>query len=233
MSFIEIEYLKIELTRKNIRNLHLRVYPPDGRIKVSAPRFMPQSFIHSFILSRLPWIEKQQKKLQSQSRENYKEYSNGESHDYLGRAYSLRIEESHQKAQVELKEGELHLRVRPGHSQEKRKLLLNQWYRQELKKLIPFIVERYEPRLGVRIEDIGIKSMKTRWGTCNIKARRIWLNLELVKHPLECLEYVVVHEMVHLLEASHNKRFYNLMDQYYPRWRFYRDVLKQISLSSL
>jgi len=230
VSFIDIENLNIELTRKNIKNIHLRVYPPDGRVKVTAPRLMPRNIIRSFIISKIPWIEKQQKKMQSQIRENPKEFLDGESHDYLGRTYRLGVLETHQKAQAVLKDGELQLLVRPGHTREKRKQLLNQWYRKELKRLIPSIVEHYEPRLGVRINEIGIKKMKTRWGTCNIQAKRIWLNLELAKRPFECLEYVVVHEMIHLLETSHNKRFYRLMDQFYPRWKFYKDILNQFPL---
>lgn len=227
MSTLALGDIKVELTKKNIKNIHLYVYPPNGQVKVTAPENMKMEIIRGFVISKIPWIRKQQKKFQSQEREASREFLDGESLYCQGKRYLLRIIEKNEKASVQLKGNEIVLQVRPGHDFEKRKVLLNKWYRGELKAMIPKIIEQYEPLMKVKVSEFGVKKMKTRWGTCNIWAKRIWLNLELAKKPFECLEYVVVHEMVHLLEASHNARFKALMDQFLPKWKSYRDLLNK------
>jgi len=220
-----------ELTQKKIKNIHLSVYPPDGRVKVSAPESMKIDIIRAFVISKIPWIRKQQQKFKSQEREAPREYVDRESHYYLGKRYLLKVIGANQKSEVYIRTNEIVLKHRPGQNQEKRKDLLNHWYREELKRMIPELIEKYEPILNIKVSEFGVKKMKTRWGTCNIQAKRIWLNLELAKKPYECLEYVVVHEMVHLLESSHNKRFQRLMDQYLPKWKYYRDILNKLPVS--
>jgi len=156
----------------------------------------------------------------------------GESHYLLGRRYRLRVLEQDGPNRIELKgNSELAIRDRPGTGRDKREQVLNEWYRRHLKSLVPGLIARWQPVIGVRVADWGVKKMKTRWGSCNVRDQRVWLNLELAKKPPHCLEYVLVHEMVHLLERHHNKRFKALMDQFMPQWRLYRDELNQVPLA--
>lgn len=231
MTTLVLGDITAELTRKKIKNIHLSVYPPDGQVKISAPESMKVEIIRAFVISRIPWIRKQRQKFLSQEREAPREFIDRESHYFQGKRYLLRVVESNSKSLVSIKGKEIVLQVRSGQDKEKRRELLHQWYRRELKKQIPLIIEKYEPILNVKVQEFGVKKMKTRWGTCNITVGRIWLNLELAKKPQECLEYVIVHEMVHLLESSHNKRFQHYMDMYMPKWRYYRDLLNKLPVS--
>ncbi|NOQ14143.1 MAG: DUF45 domain-containing protein [Methyloprofundus sp.] len=227
---IELAGISIAVVQKDIKNVHLSVYPPEGKVKVSAPYSMSQDTLRVFVISKLDWIRKQQKKLQAQAREAPREFLNRESHYFKGQRYLLNIVEHKQAAKVELNHRTITLFVRPGSNTEKCQALLNEWYRQQLKKQLPEIIAKYEFLMGVKVNEFGIKKMKTKWGTCNPVAKRIWLNLELAKKPPELLEYVVVHEMVHLLERSHNKRFILLMTQFMPKWKFYKDELNRLAV---
>lgn len=227
---IKLDEINVEVIQKNIKHLHLRVYPPNGRVKVSAPKSMAVNKIRLFVNSKMDWIKKQQIKLRSQAREAPREYVDRESHYFNGKRYLLEVIEHNAPAKVRLNSQTIELLVRPRTPMEKRRSLLNEWHRQQLKSVVPQIIEKYEKLMNVRVCEFGIKQMKTKWGTCNPKAKRIWLNLELAKKPSQCLEYIVVHEMVHLLEPSHNARFISLMNKFMPMWRFYKEELNKLSI---
>lgn len=228
---IKLNELDVEVVQKDIKNVHLSVYPPSGRVKVSAPHAMPLDTLRVYVISKLAWIKKQQAKLRGQKREAPREYVERESHFYNGKRYLLKVIESDNPAKVELRPQAIELHIRPGTSKLKRHLLLSEWYRQQLKIVIPKIIKKYEKLMGVEVREFGVKKMRTKWGTCNPEAKRIWLNLELAKKPAECLEYIVVHEMAHLLERTHNDRFVALMNDYMPKWRFYKDGLNRLPVS--
>ncbi|MBI9106828.1 MAG: M48 family metallopeptidase [Spirochaetales bacterium] len=222
--------MQVELIRKNIKNVHLRVYPPDGRVVVSAPRLMRESAVRRFVESKLPWIRKQQGKFIALESEAPREYASGELHYFLGHQYILRIVEADRKARVELEGQYITLFIRPGTEKDKKRAVLEHWYRDRLKEILPGIITRYEIIMKVSVSGFGIKRMRTRWGTCNIATGRIWINLELAKRSLLCLEYLVVHEMSHLIERHHNKRFKSIMDKYLPDWREHKDGLNHFPL---
>lgn len=225
--------MAVEIVRKDIKNLHLGVYPPTGRVRVSAPLRLGDEAIRLAIVSRLRWIRAKQDAFRRQRRQSAREYVTGESHYFRGRRYRLNVVElSRHGTEIRLANNStLELRLPPGTDVEKRQIAMNRWYRQRLHEALPDIVERWEPVVGVAVHEWRIKRMKTRWGTCNIAARRIWLNLELIKKPPRCLEYVVVHEMVHLLERRHNDNFKCLMDLAMPDWRLHRDELNRAPLA--
>ena len=220
----------VEITRKDIRTLRLSVHAPDGRVKVSAPVAMPEEFISTFVLDRLGWIRKHQLRLAVRHDPPACRYVDGERHWFSGRRYVLKVIERLAPARVALGDDSLVLQVRPGASVEQRRALLDAWYRRHLKATLPALIAGHQPRMGVQVQAFGVKQMKTRWGSCNPRARRIWLNLELARAPSECLEYVVVHEMVHLLERRHNPRFHALLDRFLPGWREHKDRLNSLPL---
>jgi predicted metal-dependent hydrolase len=231
MPQITLGELKINVTYKDIKNIHLSVYPPYGKVRISAPLRMDLDTIRLYTISKLGWIRKQQNTLKEQARETARDYISRESHYYLGKRYLLTISEIAAKPQVILKHSIIEMQIRPDTSTEKREALLNDWYRQKLKEIIPPIVQKWEKTLNVNIDDFGIKKMKTKWGSCNPIAERIWLNLELAKKPLSCIEYVVVHELVHLIERKHGERFIALMDEFLPMWKSYKEELNRRPLS--
>ncbi|MCG2710999.1 MAG: M48 family metallopeptidase, partial [Candidatus Omnitrophica bacterium] len=216
--------------QKDIKNVHLSVYPPSGRVRISAPLRMDMDTIRVFAISKLNWIRKQQTRFRSQVREAPRECITRESHYYLGKRYLLRVIEHDALPKVTLKHDTLEIYVRPNTSLKKKREILNEWYRQRLKEIIPGIISRYEKVMKVTVNDFGIKKMRTRWGTCSRVSKRIWLNLELAKKPKEYIEYIVVHEMTHLLERHHNERFVAYMDQFLAKWRFYKEGLNRIPL---
>lgn len=228
MSQLKLGNLVVDVTLKNIKNVHLSVYPPTGSVRISAPKRMSIDTIRVFAASKLDWIKKQQAKLREQERETPREYVDRESHSVWGQRYLLTISESEQPPLVELRHSRMHLRVRPGTVEEKREALVEEWYREQIKIAVPALLTRWEPLIGVRLERFFVRRMKTKWGSCNCKARTIRLNTELAKKPAECLEYIVVHELVHLLEPTHNARFVTLMDRFMPNWRFYRAMLNRL-----
>lgn len=180
-----------------------------------------------FAVSKLGWIKKQQTKLCEQERETPREYINRESHYYMGKRYLLKVFEHKAPPNVILKHDTIELYVRENSSLDKRRAVLDNWYRQRLKEIVPDYIARWEESMNLNVEEFGIKKMKTRWGTCNREAGRIWLNLELAKKPAQCMEYVIVHEMVHLLENKHNETFIAYMDKFLPKWRFYKEELNK------
>ena len=220
--------IPVDVVLKDIRNIHLSVHPPAGRVRLSAPVGMDIDTLRLYAISRLGWIKKQRRKLCGQERETPREYLNRESHYLWGKRYLLKIVEREAPSAVDVQHSAILLYIRPDASQEKKQSLLDAWYRKQLKAAIPDLIALWEKRVGVRVNEFGIKKMKTKWGTCNPDARRIWVNLELAKKPKECLEYIVVHEMVHLLEHHHNERFIALMDDMLPKWRSLRDDLNRL-----
>ncbi len=229
---ITVHGLDVEVVRKNIKHLHLAVYPPNGRVRVAAPLRVNDEAVRLAVISKLAWIKRQQAKFEGQERQSAREYVSGESHYFQGRRYRLNVIYQAGPPHVSIRNNtRLDLVVRPGSDTWQRERVLLAWYRQQLKTLLPPLIAKWEPILGVHVAEWGVKQMKTRWGTCNIQARRIWLNLELIKKPVICLEYVVVHELVHLLERHHNDRFAALMDQAMPQWRLHREELNHFPLN--
>lgn len=234
MKRLEIGNISVEVVKKNIKNLHLAVYPPLGRVRLAAPEGVNDETLRLFTISKLPWIRKQQRRFAGQERESERKYVNRESHYFMGKRYLLRLVDTDKAARVEIKNKTyIDLHIKPGSSIAQRQHLLNEWYRAELKKLIPEILAQWERRIGVQVDGWGVKQMKTKWGTCNIQKKRILVNLELAKKPVHCLEYIIVHELVHLLERLHNERFLAYMDKFMPRWKYYRDELNKLPVSHI
>jgi predicted metal-dependent hydrolase len=227
---IEVSGITVEVVRKAIKNLHIGVYPPDGRVRVAAPNRMSMEAIRLAVIGKLGWIKKHQAKFAAQERQSPREYITGETHYYQGKRHRLNIQLYDGRSAVLLHHDTLELHVSPEHGSDYREALLYNWYRRQLKEQLPELVAKWEQIIGVQVAECKIKRMKTRWGTCNPLARRIWLNLELIKKPVHCLEYIIVHELVHLLEIHHNERFKGLLDQYLPLWRQYREELNRAPL---
>ena len=222
----------MEVVRKPIKNLHLSVHSPEGRVRVSAPLLLDDEAVRLAVVSKLSWIRRHQKAFAEQPRQSQREMVTGESHYFMGRRYRLNILERAGPNRVSLNgNSELRMHVRPGADRDKRDQVLTEWYRQQLKGLLPDLIDEWQPVVDVQVAAWGVKKMKTRWGSCNIRDRRVWLNLELAKKPPHCLEYVLVHEMVHLLQRCHDEHFKALMDQFMPQWRLYRDELNQTPLA--
>jgi hypothetical protein len=217
-----------DVVRKDIQNIHLSVYPPSGRVRISAPSRMRLDTIRVFAISRLGWIKQQQQKLLEQARETPREYLDRESHYVWGKRYLLKVSEGDETPSVALQHSRMFLQVHPGTDAKKKRAIVEAWYRQQLKKAVPPLIARWEPLVGVKVERFFVQRMKTKWGSCNHRARTLRFNTELAKKPRECLEYIVVHEMTHVLEPTHNARFVALMDQCMPQWRFYRDQLNRL-----
>lgn len=218
--------VSIDVVRKNIKNLHLGVYPPHGRVRVAAPLVLKDEAVRLAIIDKLGWIKRQRAQFENQPRQSQREMVNGESHYFMGRRYRLRVREHNGAVSVAIRGiSSLDVFVRPGTTAQRREALLLDWHRRELRAAIPPLLKKWERKLGVDLADWGIRKMKTKWGSCNSAARRIWLNLELAKKPLRCLEYIIVHELVHLIERRHNDRFVALMDKALPDWRVRRELL--------
>lgn len=226
MTSMMIGDLEINVIKKKIKNLHLSVHPPDGRVRIAAPETMNDEAIKIFAISKLSWIKKQRGKFQAQERQSEREFVSGESHYYQGHRYLLNVISTNKKQRVEIdRHKNINLYVREGATRERREKVMTEWYRKQLKSQIPPYIEKWEKRMGVKVDSWGVKLMKTRWGTCNPKARRIWVNLELAKKSPQCLEYIIVHEMVHLLERLHNDKFIAYMDRFLPNWRSVKQEL--------
>ncbi len=227
---IEVSGITVEVIRKAIKNLHIGVYPQDGRVRVAAPARMSMEAIRLAVIGKLGWIRKHQEKFANQERQSPREYVTGETHYFNGKRYRLDIQPHAGRPKVALHHGIIELSVAPGSRAEQREALLYSWYRKQMKEKLPELLEKWEQLIGVQVSGWGVKRMKTKWGTCNITSRRIWLNLELIKKPVHCQEYIIVHELVHLLERLHNDRFTAFMDQYLPLWRQYRQELNRAPL---
>jgi len=228
---ITVNGLVVDVVRKDIKNLHLAVYPPAGRIRVAAPLRVNDEAVRLFTISRLGWIKRQQAKFQGQERQSEREFISGESHYYQGRRYLLNVVYREGWPAVNIRNNKIiDLFVRPDSDTDERERVLINWYRRRLKEEIAPLIAKWEAIIGVKVDEWGVKQMKTRWGTCNIEARRIWLNLELIKKPVHCLEYVIVHEIVHLLERHHNDQFMIYMNRFMPLWQHYREELNRAPL---
>ena len=224
--------IEIKVLKKPIKNLHISVHPPDGWVRVSAPLYFGEKAIRLAIIKRLSWIKKHQERIRSQARQSQREMVSGESHFFLGKRYILQLKEKRGKQQgVKIRGERMYLNIRPGADRKRRLYVLNEWYRSKLKALLLEMVSKWERKMGVSVREFRIKRMKTRWGSCNPLARRIWLNLELVKKPPHLIEYVLVHEMVHFFEGRHNGNFKALMDKFLPNWRLYRDELNRSQIT--
>jgi hypothetical protein len=233
MNNIVINDIEIEVIKKNIKNVHLSVHPPAGRVRLAAPENMDEEAIRLFAISKLSWIKKQRKEFDTQERQSVREFLSGESHYFMGTRYLLNVIESSEKQRVELRNKKyMDLYVRQGHTKEKRERIVSQWYREKLKRLIPEYIKKWEDTIGVTVNEWGVKLMKTKWGTCNEQDKRIWINLEIAKKNPRCLEYITVHEMVHLLERHHNDRFKAYMDEFLPNWKSIRDELNEMIYES-
>jgi predicted metal-dependent hydrolase len=218
---ITLSGIPIEIVRKDVKNINMRVYPSKRKVKISAPWYLRTEVIQNFAESRVDWIQKHFQKFKPQADSTRLEYLSGEKHPYQGKEYELRVHKFNgvPKIKLLLEDEVIVMKVRPGTTKAKREKVLKEWYRARLKEQIPKLIDKWEGPMGVVVSEYGVKQMKTRWGSCNIRAKRIWLNLELAKKSPACLESVVIHEMVHLLERLHNKRFYRLMDKFLPDWR--------------
>jgi len=227
---IRLGDLSVEVLLKDIKNVHLSVLPPNGKVRISAPTRMKMDTIRIFAISRLPWIRTQQKKIIDQERETPREYIDRESHYVWGRRYLLKIKTGAGSPGVQLEHRHMVLRVSSRANRDSRQALLARWYRDQIRAALPGLLAKWEERVGVQVTRVLVQKMKTKWGSCNPSTRSIRLNTELAKKPVECLEYVVVHEMVHFLERHHNDRFRELMDQFLPQWRTVRDELNRSPL---
>jgi len=230
---LTISGLTVAVERKAIKNLHLGVYPPNGRVRVAAPLAVSDNAVRLAVIGKLGWIKRQQTRFSTQPRQSAREWVSGETHYVFGRRYRMRVVTTEGPAKVVLRNSSrLELHIRPDASGAQKDRVLQAWYRQQLKLRIPPLLEKWQPILGVEAVAWGIKKMKTRWGTCTIEARRIWLNLELAKKKPGCLEYILVHELVHLLERHHNDHFVALMNRCLPHWQHLRRELNAAPLAN-
>lgn len=227
---IKLGEVDIQVTRKAIKNVHLSVHPPDGRVTLAAPTETRLEVARAYAISKLGWIREQQEKLRNQSRETTRQYVERESHYLWGRRYLLSLEYRDAKPSVRLDHKKITMTVRPGSTREKREQVMQDWHRSLLHEVVPPIIDRWEEKLGLTVRAYYLQRMKTQWGSCNPKAGNIRLNTELVKKPKDLLEYVVVHEMTHLLEPTHNDRFIGILSEVYPSWREARLELNELPI---
>ncbi|MGB3717773.1 MAG: SprT family zinc-dependent metalloprotease [Candidatus Promineifilaceae bacterium] len=225
---ITVNDLNVDVVRKNIKHMHLAVHTADGRVRVSVPLRVKDEAVRVAVVSKMPWIRRQQRKLTGQERQSPKKFISGESHYFRGNRYLLHVVYRDAPPKVAINEKKtIDMFVRTGSDAAKRERVMLEWYRKQLKEIAPPLIAKWEEIIGVEIVEWRIKRMKTRWGTCNIRARRIWLNLELAKWPIHCLEYIIIHELVHLIERLHNDQFVAHMDKFMPQWRLVRDELNR------
>ena len=227
-SQIQLGEIGVDVVRKGIKNIHLSVHPPTGKVRIAAPEHLSLDTIRVFAIGKLVWIRQQQRKLREQERETPREYLERESHWVWGRRCLLKVIEGHETPSVELASGRMILRLRPGSEIEKRQAHIEAWYREQVRAAVPKLIAKWERVLGVSVAGFFVQRMKTKWGSCNPKARTIRLNTDLAKKPASCLEYIVVHEMVHLLEPTHNAHFVALMDKFMPKWQHRRALLNRL-----
>lgn len=221
------------MVRKDIKNVHLGVYPPTGRVRIAVPHRLTSNAIRMAVVTRMGWIRKKQRAYAGQDRQSVREMTSGESHYVQGRRYRLRIVEETGPPSVKLRAGRIiEIKVPSGTTARGRAAVLHGWYRNRLRDQVSELSAKWEPKIKVTAHSCGIRRMKTRWGTCNPQTGRIWLNLELAKKPALCAEYVLVHELVHLLERSHGERFVALMDRHFPNWRAARATLNAAPLAN-
>ena len=227
---IEISGIEIEVQKKNIKNLHLVVLPPDGKVRVSAPMHLSDDSIKMFVRTKLSWIKKQQEKFEKQPRQSEREYVSGETLYVFGQQYFLRVMYSYKGNSLVLSGDEAILTVRKESTASQREAFVNEWYRELLKEQVVKLLPKWEEKTGLYCSSWQTKYMITKWGTCNTKTKKIWLNLQLAKKPIECLEYVILHELVHLKVKNHNSDFIAILDNHMPFWRETRKMLNDSKL---
>jgi predicted metal-dependent hydrolase len=222
--------IPVEVELKDIKNVHLSVYPPNGRVRIAAPARMDLETIRVYAISKLGWIREQQRKFQGQERETPREYLERESHYVWGTRYLLEVVEAERPAAIDLGHSQMVLSVRPNTGAAKKEAIVEEWYRRQLREAAAPLIEKWEGLMGVKVGHVFVQRMKTRWGSCNPATAGIRLNTELAKKPPACLEYIVVHELTHLIEPSHNARFIALLDRFLPHWKQIRDELNRVPL---
>ncbi len=228
---LQIANVEIDVVRKEIKNMHLAVYPPLGRIRLAVPQNTDKEVLRLFAISKLGWIKNHVKNFQEQARETKRDYVTGESHFFQGNRYILEVKEDDGYSKVQVTgTKKISFKVSKVATVEDKSRIMKEWYRKQLKIQIPPLIDKWEKIIGVKTDDWGVKQMKTKWGACNTDAKRIWLNLELAKKPPICLEYILVHELVHLHEKNHNDRFIALMNEFMPKWRLYRNELNSLPI---
>ena len=223
---IEIEILK----KNNLKNLYIRIIPPKGDVKVSVPSTCSDEEIRNVVLKKIPEITKSREKFQKQPRQTKREYVSGESYYLWGKPYRLEVIYGNKKSEVKKTPRKIVLKVPEGTGISKRELIITEWYRAEIKRVLEIVSKKCEKNTGLKANEYRVKNMKTRWGTCNIDKKRIWINLQLAKKPMECLEYVLTHELVHLIEKNHTNRFHALVEEFYPTWKEARKLLSKMPL---
>ncbi|MGV4413713.1 M48 family metallopeptidase [Chryseobacterium sp. T1] len=226
---LHIGSIEIEVTFKAIKNLHLSVHPPYGRVTIASPDFYDSEKVKIYASTKLGWIKREQNKIRSQEREDPKLMITQESHQFLGKRYLLKIIEA-SRPKLLLKHNVIELYALPNATLEQKQKTLFNWYKKELEAKIGNLISEYARQMNIANINFGIRKMKTKWGSCNIEKRMLWFNIELAKKPIECVEYIVVHELVHLLERNHNKNFVILMDKFYPTWRIQKKILNELPL---
>ncbi|MHA7218627.1 M48 family metallopeptidase [Arthrobacter sp. MDT1-48-3] len=229
-SYLTVSGLDVDVVYKDIKNMHISVYPPVGRVRVAAPLRTTEDAIRLAVVQRLSWIKRQQEQFQNADRQTERRMVSGETHYVWGQRYLLDVSRSSGAYGVEAKGNTLWVITPPETDAVRRFGALDRWYRRELKAAVPALLEKWQSTLGVEAERIVVRRMKTKWGTCITTSRTIWLNPELAKKDPRCLEYIVVHELIHLLERGHGEKFVALMDQFLPDWRARRDALNEAPL---
>jgi len=227
LNFNDIE---VELSFKNIKNVHLRVHPPFGRVTLSAPESMDKEHLRVYISTKLGWIRKEKKKIISQRREPEYLYITNESHYFFGKRYLLKITESNKQSRVVLHHSKIEIIVPKESDKEFIENKLYEWYRRQLRQFLAEKIEFYKDKINVTPESFGIRKVKTKWGSCNDSAKTLWFNIELAKKPKDCIEYIIVHELVHLKERKHSKEFVFLMNKYYPNWQLRKKELNELPI---
>jgi predicted metal-dependent hydrolase len=229
---ITIGTLTVEVIKKEIKNIHLSVHPPDGWVRIASPLSISDESIRLYVISRRGWIKKQQAQFEAQERQIFRQYVSRESHYFQGVRHLLRVYLHNATPFVEIKnKGFIDLYIKENSSLEDKRKVLQAFYREQLKIQAKPLIEKWQQKMNLELNDWGIKKMKTKWGTCNIEAKRMWLNLELAKKPVGCLEYIIVHELVHLLERHHNERFIAHLDKFMPQWKYQREELNRMALN--
>lgn len=229
---ITVSGVRVQVVRKAIKNLHLGVYPPEGRVRVAAPMAVSDDAVRLAIVGKLGWIKRQRTRFKAQVRQSEREMVSGESHYFLGQRYRLRLVCKDGSPKILIRSRILELHVSKKASTREREQVLQRWYRQQLREQISPLLVKWQRALNVEVAECRVKRMKTKWGSCNAEARRIWLNLELAKKPVQCLEYLIVHELAHLIERHHNGTFVAIMDKHLPQWRLHRQELNSAPLAN-
>jgi len=231
-SLLQVGGIEAVVLYKPVKNLHLNVLPPVGKVRVTAPQNMNDDAIRTFLATRISWIKKMQAKFKGQERQTPREYVSGETYYFFGKKYKLEVLKTETIPSVEIKgKAKILLTIRTKTNVLKREEIMQSWYRNELRKFLEKVIDKWEKKIGVKTNDWGIRRMKTRWGTCNHKKKNIWLNLELVKKPESCIEYVVLHELLHLIEEKHSEKFTALLNKYMPKWKSEKEELNRLILS--